>query len=94
MPITSCPLCSASINIPQEDAILFSRIRCPGCDLLLEITSEAPLVVDLVFGGRWDYEDSYSEDLSQNLRHVKRAKRSTEHERAKKTRKPLGGNNE
>lgn len=88
MPITNCPLCSASIDIPQEDAILFSRIRCPECDLLLEITTENPLMVDLVLGGRWEYDDSYSEDLSQNRRHVKRAKRSTEHERAQKSRNP------
>jgi len=92
MPITSCPLCSASLNIPHEDVILFSRIRCPECALLLEITNENPLMVDPVFGGRWDYEDSYSEDLSQNLRRVKKAKRSTEHERVRKSRKPLGGN--
>jgi hypothetical protein len=88
MPITSCPLCGASIDIPQEDAILFSRICCPECDLLLEITSEDPLMVDPVFDGRWDYEDSYSEDLSQNRRYVKRAKRSTEHERARKSQNP------
>jgi hypothetical protein len=38
-------------------------------------------MVDLVLGGRWNYEDSYSEDLSQNRGYVKRTKRSTEHER-------------
>ena len=88
MPNTNCPLCGASIDIPQEDAILFSRIRCPECDLLLEITTENPLMVDLVLGGRWEYADSYSEDLSENRRHVKRAKRSTEHERTQKLRNP------
>lgn len=88
MSIISCPLCDTSIDIPQEDAILFSRIRCPGCGLLLEITSEDPLMVDPVFGGRWDYEDSYSEDPSQNRRRMKSAKRSTEHERAQKSRNP------
>ena len=88
MPITSCPLCGASIDIPREDAILFSRICCPECDLLLEIINETPLMVDLVLGGRWDYEDPYSENPSQNRRHVKRAKRSTEHERAQKSRNP------
>lgn len=88
MPNTNCPLCGASIDIPREDAILFSRICCPECDLLLEIINETPLMVDLVLGGRWDYEDSYGEDLSQNRRRMKSAKRSTEHERTKNCETP------
>ena len=88
MPNTNCPLCGASIDIPREDAILFSRICCPECDLLLEIINETLLMVDPVFDARWDYEDSYSEDPSQNLSHVKKAKRSTEHERTQKSRNP------
>jgi len=93
MPMTSCPLCGTSINIDREDAILFSRICCPGCNLLLEIISETPLMVDLV-GERWDYDDSYGEAVSQNLRHMKRAKESTKHARSNIFRNPLGGNDE
>ena len=89
MPTIICPLCDARVEIKQEDAILRSQMRCPECGILLEITGEYPLTVKWI-SEQWDYDDSFSNGLSQK---PGRARKFTEQKSQEIVQKPLGGEN-
>ncbi len=46
MPKAVCPVCEMDIRLRGSACLTGSRLRCPECDQLLEVTSERPLELE------------------------------------------------
>ena len=57
---TICPVCNANIKV--ESPYLFSQVRCPECNALLEVVEENPLKLEEVFEEREGKEDDGDDD--------------------------------
>lgn len=57
MPRTTCPECDAVISMdnPRDDV----HIKCPGCNVELEVISTTPFEVDFSYEEEWyvDWKD-------------------------------------
>jgi len=69
---TICPVCNANIKV--ESPYLFSQVRCPECNALLEVVEENPLELEEVFEEEDrkedDGDDEEQEDEADWLRRV------------------------
>ena len=61
---TICPVCNEGITV--KSVYLFSQVRCPKCNALLEVVEENPLELEEVFeeeeGKKDDGDDEDDED--------------------------------
>ena len=61
---TICPVCDANITV--KSIYLFSQLRCPECNALLEVVEEKPLKLEEFFeegeGTEDDEDDKDDED--------------------------------
>lgn len=57
---TICPVCDADIKV--KSIYLFSQVRCPACNALLEVVEEKPLKLEEVFEEEEGKEDDDGDD--------------------------------
>ncbi len=50
MPKAVCPVCELDTRLRGSDCFIGTRLRCPECDALLEVTSERPLELEEAHG--------------------------------------------
>jgi len=55
-----CPNCGAKSRFEKEEVVLYSRVECEGCGVLLEIIDEDPLEVEVV--DEYDPSDDDDDD--------------------------------
>ena len=60
MPKALCPVCGEDISFVEKEGLLFWVIRCPLCNVRLQIVHEAPLTLEIFrfHGLDWTNYDS------------------------------------
>ena len=48
MPKAICPVCSESLVLGDEEAVLYEQVTCPNCGAELEVIDEDPVILDEV----------------------------------------------
>jgi lysine biosynthesis protein LysW len=48
MPKAVCPSCGKSIQLDDDEAVLFETVTCPYCDARLEVVEEDPVLLEEV----------------------------------------------
>lgn len=56
MPLIACPACKASNSVTPANGLLFKRVRCAECGVLMEITHENPLTAEWI-PESWSFRD-------------------------------------
>ena len=46
MPSATCPVCGKGFRLEEDEAVLYARVSCPGCDAQLEVIDEDPLMLE------------------------------------------------
>ncbi len=58
----TCPECGEKSKFQREELPVFSRIKCGGCGVVLEVIEEDPLKVEVVEEYVSSDDDDYDED--------------------------------